>query len=374
MKIVFLLPGTDHRKGVLNGQNIRDKVACSGTDTSVILIAEYLAEIGHDVTIVLDKTDKKPCNNVKYTDFTYSGIASEVDVVVATLWFADESDTFLPFKQDYNGMPFKVNKTLVYWQHLPWLYGYNAILEYLNKNTQLNFQLVSPSIWSQSLISGYMEDLEEKIGSDRVSKRVIANPLVVDIFEEIEKETSNKITKKERSTIFHSQGIRGGAVASRAIEELRWEPIDFLCYLNDDGLGKKQLYRKLLMADYFVFPVYNVGNKSVLQDTFCCAVAEAMAAGVITITYPLGGVKEHFGDGCVFLPFPIEADVQKFANNSAVGDATYMDYTGNIKNVLLLLESNPILKNNIRDKAKQIARYRFDYRTIGREWNQLLEV
>ena len=86
MKIIFLLPGTEGRPLPLNGESIRyGTAASSGTDQSVILVGEYLANQGHNVTIVLDKTDFKTVNLVNYTDFTYKGIGNEIDILNVNL-------------------------------------------------------------------------------------------------------------------------------------------------------------------------------------------------------------------------------------------------------------------------------------------------
>ena len=100
MKIVFLLVGTEGRPIILNGDTIRNGgAACSGTDQSMILVSEYLAEKGHDVTLVLDKTDGATCRGVKYTDFNYGDLVnSEVDILITALWF-----------DKYKEIPFKVN-------------------------------------------------------------------------------------------------------------------------------------------------------------------------------------------------------------------------------------------------------------------------
>jgi hypothetical protein len=89
MKIVFILVGTEGRPKILNGDTIRNGgAACSGTDQSMILVSEYLAQNGHDVTLVLDKTDNNICRGVKYVDFNYGHLVNnEVDILVTALWF-----------------------------------------------------------------------------------------------------------------------------------------------------------------------------------------------------------------------------------------------------------------------------------------------
>ena len=59
MRIAFILPGTESRLKPLNGHSIRyGNAACSGTDQSVIFVAEHLAKKGHEVVISLDNVDE----------------------------------------------------------------------------------------------------------------------------------------------------------------------------------------------------------------------------------------------------------------------------------------------------------------------------
>lgn len=254
------------------------------------------------------------------------------------------------------------------------MYGFSEMEDFLIKNNNISFGLVSPSVWAQRHVS-YVYDKDSRLHQvcRLVHSTVIANPLSVELFEEIEAETEY-ITKKPRSSIFHSQYNRGGAITEKVIQELSWPNTEFLCYLGGEGLGRKQLYKKLLETEYFIFPIYNHTNKMLLKDTFCCAVAEAMAAGVITITYPVGGIKEHFGDGCIFVNFPPNTDIESMHRDWATMDAEYMEYTENIKNTLLLIENNPTLKNNIRQNAMRISRSRLNIPRIGKEWENFIHI
>ena len=95
MKIVFLLIGTAGRPKILNGDTIRNGgAACSGTDQSVIL--------------------------------------------VSALWF-----------DKYNEIPFKVNKGLIYWYHMAWVYSINEMIEFCTeRNIRMGFLNISK--WSEN--------------------------------------------------------------------------------------------------------------------------------------------------------------------------------------------------------------------------------
>jgi GR25 family glycosyltransferase involved in LPS biosynthesis/glycosyltransferase involved in cell wall biosynthesis len=358
MKVVFLLPGTEGRPKCINGDTIRSSGASSsGTDQSVIIVAEYLAKRGHDVTIVLDKTDKLPCRGVKYTDFTYEGLHNiDVDVLISTLWFTD-----------YKNLPFDVKKGLIYWYHMAWVYGIREIIDYCTeKNIQLAF--VNPSKWAQLQ---NIESIEE--GSKHIKNvvsEVIPNPIMVDLIQEIKKE--KEIIRKPKSSIFHAQHSRGGGVADKAIEKLNWEKSYRFDYTDpQNGVDKKTVFEKLLESDYFIFPLYHP-NGCVYKDTFSCSVAEAIAAGVIVITYPLGAFPEYFSEGCSFLEFPASTKLEKMLTEKVTCDAQYMNVYQNIVERLTYLEANPHLKDEIREKSKDLIQNNFSIKQIGERWINLI--
>lgn len=358
MKIVFLLVGTEGRPKILNGDTIRyGQAPASGTDQSVIMVSEYLSSIGHDVTIVVNKTDKNVCRGVKYTDFTYEGLIDiDVDILISALWF-----------DKYNEIPFKVTKGLVYWYHMAWVYSIDEMINFCNENN-LIMGFVNVSKWAQN-----QNEWSINLGKDKIKKTintVIPNPIMVDVIDEIINE--KEIYRKEKSSIFHAQYGRGGDIAYRTINELGWDEMFKFDYVNpSNGVDKKVLFEKLLESDYFIFPLYHP-NGCVYKDTFSCSVAEAIAAGVIVLTYPLGAIPEYFSDGCVFLNFPHGTDMEKMMTERVTCNAQYMDYTNNIIDKLLEIENTPGLKEEIRNKAKNTIKDRFSISIVGKMWEDLL--
>lgn len=359
MKIVFLLVGTEGRPVVLNGETIRyGKAPSSGTDQSVILVSEYLVSKGHDVTIVLHKTDKQSCRGVKYTDFSYEGlVGSDVDVLVSALWF-----------DKYKDIPFKVTKGLVYWYHMAWVYCINEMIEFCNDH-KLKMGFVNVSKWAQS-----QNEWSIKLGQSSIENTVdtiIPNPIMVDLIDEIESEEA--VQKRERSSIFHAQYGRGGDVAHRTLKDLGWEDMHLFDYVNPaNGTDKKIVFRKLLESDYFIYPLYHP-NGCVYKDTFSCSVAEAIASGVIVVTYPLGAIPEYFSDGCVFIDFPEETNMDKMLSETVTCDAQYMDSIDTVKRKILEIENTPGLKETIRSRSKNTIKSRFSIDVVGMLWETLLK-
>ena len=122
MRVVFLVLGNSRRSNYLNGDTIRTGGGgASGTDGSNILVAEYLAANGFDVTICTERLEpkleekyssegKNPPNGtqirgVYYTDFDFTGIDNRTyDIVVSNLWF-----------DKYDDLPITVTRGLLYW-------------------------------------------------------------------------------------------------------------------------------------------------------------------------------------------------------------------------------------------------------------------
>jgi glycosyltransferase involved in cell wall biosynthesis len=358
MTIVFTLPGTEPRPKVINGETTRfGGAACSGTDQSVILVSEYLASNGYDVTIVLHKTDFKTINNVKYTDFSYSGISKEVDILIANLWF-----------DDYDKLPFRVTKSLFYWYHMAWGYSM-AEIEKFCLHYQLDLNLIYPSSFALSQTISCFDDYRNKGISTK--NFIIPNPLDEELIEKVLKEP---IERNKKQVIFHAQYGRGGDVAKRALEEFNSEyKLEVLDYINpENGVDKLTLFRKLAGSEIFLFPLYHP-NGTVYKDTFSCSVAEAIALGVKVITYPLGAFTEYFNEGCYYANFPINADINDLARERVSLDAHYMKETDT------LVEALDIVVNNTPEYLKNLDYTTSNFRTrlginrIGKEWLDIIK-
>lgn len=364
--VVFLLPGTDHRPYNINGETIRYGGApSSGTDQSVILVAEHLANTGWDVTIVLEKTDFNKVNGVKYTNFTYEGLKDKkINILISTLWFGETAKPY-EFPYHYEDLPFLVTEALIYWQHMAWLYSTEHIKNFLSNNPQLAFGLVSPSAWALSQAG------TDTFGNLLTLKTVIANPLMTDVIKNIEK---NEIPKRvPKSTIFPVQHSRGGLISKKIVDQLGWEKTHVFNYIDpNSGLDKKELFLKMYESEYFLYPAMYDDYSLLVKDTFGCGVLECMAMGVIVITYPVGGVIEHFKEGCVFLSYPPEIDIEKIDTGYSIHCCKDFQVEDQFKKTIEVLEANPNLKEILRTKAMDISRNRFSEERIGKEWEAFI--
>ena len=373
MRILFLVTGNGSRSNFVTGYTMRyGHAGLSGTDTSTILIAEYLAKNGYEVIFAYEKpsddlikkhndngysfTPGTNINGVTYTFLDLENIENRTfDILISSLWF-----------EHYNELPVKITKGIFYWCHLAWIYFAHNIKDYaLNNNLKLGY--VNISKWAeghhQENIKFFKDHLPE------VKTTVIPNPMTVDVMEEIDE---LQIKRKKHKVIFPAQWSRGGFVAERAAKAIGWEK-DFthFDYVNlPIGVDKTTLFKELAESDYFFFPQYG-HNKWVLKDVHSCAVGEALGMGVIVLSYPLGSHEEYYSSYYEKLDFPPGIDMEKMMTERATEEPK-MDYIDSIIKSVNYLERNPDIKEDYRKRSVQYIRDRFHIEKIGPMWVDFL--
>ena len=382
MRILFTVLGNSRRSNYLDGDTLRyGNGGGSGTDTSSILVAEYLASQGHDVVIASDKLEPaleaeyaekgilfnqgKKIRGVIYTDFDFTNVPfTEYDILINSLWF-----------QEYNKLP-KITKAVIYWCHMQWIYGIGELVEYTKANN-LKLGFIHISEWEKSMNKGLIDHIT--IENPEIKTTLIPNPIMDDIINEV---SNLNLPRKPHKFIFHASWARGGNIAFDAINQLdfpdkEFHAFDYLMTIHDykepffhrhDGVDKLTLFKHLAESEYFVYPLYTP-YEDVHKDTFSCVVAEAVALGCTVITYPLGALPENFNDYCVWLSAPEGVDIAKMQ-----GDALSKDLDGkfkctdNIINIINYLEENPHIKENIRQQGKNYILSKFNTSTVGNMW------
>lgn len=354
MRIVFLVPGNKVRSGELTGHNIRyGGTGASGTESSIVYVSEYLSNHGFEVTIASEKCDTPILDRgVFYTDFNFKDVENrDYDILVSCLWF-----------EHYNDLPITVSKGIVYWYHLAWGYNLGELRDYAIKNN-IKTGSVSISEWAKKFNSEYDGIIRV---NDELLTTIIPNPVALDVIDEV---LQTNPERKNHKVIFHAQWSRGGQIAKDACNEMNWSDLEFKSfdYINaHGGIDKKKLFEEIATSEYFVFPQLTHG-KLVYKDTFSLSVAEAIALGVIVITYPLGALPEYFGDYCEFLPYPEGCNVEKL-NTERVSEEPKLDYTKNIVDLLNQLETNIDYKNEQRIKGINYIKENFNIDKIGSMW------
>jgi glycosyltransferase involved in cell wall biosynthesis len=382
MRILFTVLGNSRRSNYLDGDTLRyGNGGGSGTDTSSILVAEYLASQGHDVVIASDKLEPaletayaekgilfnqgKKVRGVIYTDFDFTNVPfTEYDVLINSLWF-----------QDYNKLP-KITKAVIYWCHMQWIYGIGELVEY-TKSNNLKLGFIHISEWEKSMNKGLIDHIT--IENPEIKTTLIPNPIMDDMINEV---SNLNLPRKPHKFIFHASWARGGNIAFDAINQLdfpdkEFHAFDYLMTIHDykepffykhDGVDKLTLFKHLAESEYFIYPLYTP-YEDVHKDTFSCVVAEAIALGCTVVTYPLGALPENFNDYCIWLSAPEGVDLEKMQ-----GDALSKDLDGkfkctdNIINIINYLEENQQIKENVRQHGRNYILNKFNTSTVGNMW------
>lgn len=388
MRIAFVVIGNSRRSNYLNGDTIRyGGGGGSGTDTSSILIAEYLAKRGHEVVFATEKLEPqidqrlisqgegfvsgKTIRGVTYCDMQFTNIENkEFDILVNSLWFSD-----------YKKLPIKVTKSLIYWSHMQWIYGIDEMSIYC-KDNNLSLGFVHISEWEKRMNVEVTK--RSNVYTDRVSSALIPNPVMDDIIRETLQKNN---VKKKHKFIFHAAWARGGNVAVEAVRRLGYSDSEFhafdylMCihahkdsWFNlHNGVDKSTLFKHIAESEYFLYPLYTP-YKDVHKDTFSCVVAEAIALGTTVVTYPLGALPEYFDKFCAWANAPAGADFNKMNSEPLSRDEVGIFNTPDkIVEVVKSIEENPSIKSNVQSNGSDYILNRFSVDTIGVMWDKFIE-
>jgi glycosyltransferase involved in cell wall biosynthesis len=389
MRIAFIVIGNSRRSNYLNGHNLRyGGGGGSGTDTSSILVAEYLAKQGHEVVFVADRLEPRleqdykekgiqyvpggESYGVKYTNIDFEGIENkEFDILVSMLWF-----------HEYEKLPIKVTRSIIYWSHMQWVYSIDQIIKY-TKDNNLSLGFVHISEWEKKMTGPVAQSILNREPNINIQISLIPNPVMDEMINEV---YNSKPKRKPHKFIFHAAWARGGDVSINAVRKLGYSDIEFHAfdYLmathhHEDsffnlhnGVDKKTLFRNIAESEYFIYPLYTP-YQDVHKDTFSCVVAEAIALGTIVVTYPLGALPENFDGYCQWLDFPENVDVVQIQNEALTKDLDgKFTITHNIVEKIKFLEENPQIKNDIRNKGKEYMLSKFSTDKVGKMWLDLI--
>jgi glycosyltransferase involved in cell wall biosynthesis len=385
MRIAFIVIGNSRRSNYLNGYNLRyGGGGGSGTDTSSVLVAEYLSKQGHEVVFVTDELEPQlelkyksmgrnylpgeEVYGVKYTNKNFDGIENrEFDILVSMLWF-----------QDYNKLPIKVTKGLIYWSHMQWIYGIGEIMDYV-KNNNLSLSFVHISEWEKLHNNSLVENIIHNNKNLKIQTSLIPNPIMDEMINEV---IDSKPTRKKHKFVFHAAWARGGNVAVDAVRKLNFEDsefhaFDYLMATHDhkdsffhlhNGVDKKTLFTNIAESEYFIYPLYTP-YQDVHKDTFSCVVAEAIALGCTPVTYRLGALPENFEGYCAWLDFPPNSNSEKMQNEPLSKDLDgIFKCTDNIVEKIKYLEDNPQIKEKIKQTGKDYILEKFNINKVGNMW------
>jgi len=388
MRIAFIVRGNTRRSKYLNGYSLRyGGAGASGTDTSSILVAEYLAKQGHEVVVVTDVLDEpleeefkinggiynpgEEFYGVKYTNTEFDGIDNKnFDILVSMLWYTN-----------YDELPITVTKSIIYWSHMQWMYGLDEIIKYANDNG-LSIGIVNVSDWQKSCNQGVANHIKNNY--PKFIDTLIPNP----IFDEIINEVINEsLEKKPGKFIFHSTWTTGGNTSLDVVRQLdipnkEFHAFDYFItvdhhtddfFYNHKSCDRKTVFTHLAESEYLINPL-NTIHKTIRKDTFALTVAEALALGCIVLTYPLGALPGNYKDYCVWLDAPNGVDWDEIKDLDLIRDEEgKFNQIDHIVKKINYLEANPEVKEHYKNAGKQYIMDNFNLDKIGKMWDQLID-
>ncbi len=369
MKIVVALSGAKERKAAWNGLLMRyGNIGVSGTELTQVVVAEQLAKNEHDVYMYSDMYIPSTINNVKYVIDEIEIL--DCDVMITVPWFECQLD--------FTKMHTIIINFACVGMEIPFL----NFLQ-INSNHLKNVFAVHPSQWAleynKTLPNYSMMNFETVIG----------NPLMMDVMTKVD---SYKIDKLPRSMVFAASYERGGDIALKVYDKLSesiWKDHPSMFTVMDyysksklpkdrkdirciDSADKETVLAQFAKSEYFVYPLV-LPDGRVHKDTFGCCVAEALAMGVIVITWPIATLPDTFKDMAVFVDLPEGYNPQLFRNIQCSDMTLYSDRAIEaLTKKIIEIESNSSYKEYLKANSMTKVRKLFSDESIGNKWNGLI--
>jgi glycosyltransferase involved in cell wall biosynthesis len=367
MNILFYISDVMSRNDNYNGENIRfGNVGVSGTEQSMIIIAEYLALHNYNCYYYCNVVKKGVYNNVTYIDNAdMIQLTDIIDILICPSW-----------ENSIINYTWNCLKKLIIWCQCPTFLNENVLYLMKYNNEELKIYANIMGNYVANVLNNNYSYYKKYIDIEFI----IRNPLMMDLF------TNNNNIKKLESFIFFASFERGGEVACKAFDKLslKNKSMDICSYVKIDLdkkynisiSNKKNLFDKLASSEYFIYPLVlpSYNNYSVHKDTDACVIAESLLHEVIVLTYPVGVLPEVYKDYLVWLPFPPEADVNNLkSSDTSYCPSLYSEFAiDSIVNIIEFLEANPSAKELIKKRGKQFIIDQRNQKTITDSWLSII--
>jgi len=333
-----------------NGERLRNAdVGFSGTNMSIVLMAEALATEVHTVWIASNScTPGETVNGVKYISHSdiYS-IEGIVEVLVTPTWINPNLD--FKWKSMYK---------LVLWSHIK-LFPREGILtgfQSVHHDAKIYYNAITDYVhtWVNEH-HPYYKHYIHKVGH-------IRNPILLDMGCEVTEKTLH-------SFIFPASFVRGGVLACKVFDGLTFpdKTMTVCSYVINDFVkneeyniqtfGKRKLYETLAKTEYFVYPGVCSKTTDLTKETDSCCVAECLLHEVIVIAFKVGALYENYGDSVVWIPFPSNANTQSIQKTEDTREPELCspEVVKSIQDIIYHLDSNPDRKAELRRKGRELV-------------------
>jgi glycosyltransferase involved in cell wall biosynthesis len=376
MKITVLIDYNEHRTNLWNGEIIRiGGVGVSGTEQSFVILGEELAKLNYEVTII-----SPTClPNTSYMGVQYKQLDGLQDIsnITDILILQTDNRYFI----NYSWLKLK---KIIFWYHSQRFIPVEMLQLFSRMNP--NCEIICNTMTQYAY--EYMKSSTPYVELYTSEIFQAYNPFMLDIFKDELK------IKEKNSFIFHAGFDRGGEVAYNVFNKMRFpnkkmyicgydtlrlnNTLPNIIFLN--SLDKTQLFSYLSKSEYFVYPLVasqnSQGNPAnyVHKDTFGCVIAEALAHEVIVITFPIGAVKEIWGDYILYIPFPPDANITSLNSFETSFDPTLGSEVAqnNIIQIIQFFETKPELKELIKKRGREFVLSKLKPVNITKQWVSII--
>lgn len=305
-KFLFWQPATvrDARQMPVTLENLNHGCGFSGTDAAMLEVAGSLARQGHDVCVMAGGPSSLAASDrIEYMCDTQTGDMdlklSAIDVLVISFVH--------PHSHEELSRVFKrltrPHLRVLFWLHCMFP---GTIIDYVERLTE--------SVGGQLTLIAVSEFVYQHIMRRRRAGTrcgVVMNGINPAVFHEAQD------VRDPLSFVFSASYERGGRIAelvhNRLAQVLPTElgPVGEMrvcsyCDPTIASLSKQALASMLRRSDYMVYPLVLSGG-SVHHDTFACVVLEAMASGVLVVTWDVACFRGVYGDLITLVPPPPHA-------------------------------------------------------------------
>lgn len=272
-------------------ENLHEGGGFSGTDTSMLEIAGGLATRNHGVRILAGgpAAVSRETPNLSYLSPERTFLDTQLDLarvdVLVVVYMMPEAPAHAEMMDVLRRLT-NPRLRVFCWCHVIFQQAHIALLENACLHRNLQLTLVCVSDFVRAHLSVHHHDLV-----------VIPNAVNPDIFL-----SEDPGEREPRSLVFSASYERGGRLAEAVHTSLlrTHGPIGamHLCSYCDaliPSLSKKALASRLRGCDYMVYPLV-LDNGSVHHDTYACVVLEAMASGVLVVSWDVACMRAVYGD------------------------------------------------------------------------------
>jgi glycosyltransferase involved in cell wall biosynthesis len=361
MKIVFFThvdPAV--RREPLSYSALQTTSGFSGTETAVMHVAHYLVGAGHRVHVLIPRCERRSSDGIHFgppSVMDDPGFRDDIDVYSPVFFVWTAEDAWLRAK-------LRRHRT-VYWLWPQSFVDDNHIRIVRSEGLRVAASFLCP--YQRDNYDPSLFDAQVTIGNG------VGPPF------DAPHTPLPPPSERRGNWVFHASFERGGNVAARVMDRVRRDMPDAARHLHlasyftpDDhralpvtstscqitrhgSLSKTALADLLARCDYFVYPLV-MDTGQVHHDTYACCVLEALARGVIVVTWNVACMPSVYGDNVVRVDPRRDNGYNpnaRFAHNPWMLSDDAVDA---LAAAVMRLEADPAEKERVRRRGMDWAR------------------